>query len=58
MLAGMLPSEVYRQLGRDFYLAFNGDIKYTHFLYMKQLYGFTDEEFSQSHELDDSFVQL
>jgi hypothetical protein len=44
MLAGMLPSEVYRQLGRDFYLAFNGDIKYTHFLYMKRVYNFSDEQ--------------
>jgi hypothetical protein len=58
MLTGMLPSEVYKQLGGDFYLAFNGDIKYTHLLYMKRVYNFTDEQLSRSHELDDSFVQF
>jgi hypothetical protein len=58
MLSGMLPLEVYKQLGRDFYLAFNGDIKHTHLLYTKQLYGFTDEHLSRSHELDESFVQF
>jgi hypothetical protein len=35
MLTGMLPSEVYRQLGQDFYMTFNVLIKATHYNYMK-----------------------
>jgi hypothetical protein len=57
MLTSMLPSEVYRLLGRDFYMTFNVLIKATHYNYMKQLYGFTNEQLLRSHELDDSFVQ-
>jgi hypothetical protein len=38
------------------YMTFNVLIKATHYNYMKQLYGFTDEQLLRNHELDDSFV--
>jgi hypothetical protein len=56
MLTGMLPSEVYKQLERDFYLTFNVLIKATDYSYMKQVYNFSDVQLLKSHELDDSFV--
>jgi hypothetical protein len=56
LLSGMLPSEVYQQLGADFYFAFRVDIRAAHYNYMKQVYGFTDEQLSRSHQLDDSFI--
>jgi hypothetical protein len=53
----MLPSEVYKQLGRDFYLTFYIDIRAAHYNYMKQTYHLTDEQLLKSNELNDSFVQ-
>jgi hypothetical protein len=57
LLTGMLPSEVYKQLGHDFYMTFNVLIKAMHYNYMKQVYNFSDEQLLKSHELDDSFVK-
>jgi hypothetical protein len=49
ILTGTLPSEVYRQLGRDFYMIFNVLIKATHYNYMKQVYKFSDEQLLRSN---------
>jgi hypothetical protein len=56
ILTGMQPSEVYRQLGSDFYCAFCVNIRAAHYLYMKMTYNLTDEQLLRSHQLDDSFV--
>jgi hypothetical protein len=53
----MFPSEVYRQLGPDFYCAFYINIRAAHYQYMKTTYHLTDEQLLRSYELDDSFVQ-
>jgi hypothetical protein len=53
----MLPSEVYKQLGPDFYCAFYINIRAAHYQYMKQTYHLTDEQLLKSHELGDWFVQ-
>jgi hypothetical protein len=55
--SGNLPSEVYKQLGQDFYLSFNVNIKATHYSYKKQVYKFSDEQLLRSHEPNDSFVK-
>jgi hypothetical protein len=56
ILAGMLPSEVYHQLGPDFYLTFRVNIHAAHYQYMKETYHLTDEQLLRSNELNDSFV--
>jgi hypothetical protein len=56
MLTGMLPSEVYRQLGPDFYCAFRVNIRVAHYNYMKETYHLTDEQLLRSNELNDSFI--
>jgi hypothetical protein len=56
ILTGMLPSEVYRQLGPEFYCTFHVNIRATHYNYMKQTYNLTDEQLLRSHQLDDWFV--
>jgi hypothetical protein len=57
LLSGTLPSQVYKMLGHDFYIAFYMNIKAVHYNYMKQTYKLTDEQLLKSHELDNSFVQ-
>jgi hypothetical protein len=56
LLLGMLPSQIYKELGRDFYIAFNMEIKSTHYFYLKETYWFTDEQILRSQELNNSFV--
>jgi hypothetical protein len=57
ILGGMLPSQVYEQLGHDFYIAFYINIRAAHYKYMRETYHFTDEQLERSNELNDSFVK-
>jgi hypothetical protein len=56
MLTGMLPSQVFHQLGPDFYLAFRVNIRAAYYNYMKETYHLTDEQLLRSNELNDSFI--
>jgi hypothetical protein len=50
LLSGMLPSEVYKQLGHDFYIAFYLNIRAAHYKYMRETYHLTDDQLSRSNE--------
>jgi hypothetical protein len=56
VLAGKLPSQIYKLFWRDFYFTFRLQIKSAHYLYLKQTYGFYDEAIFYSGEMNNSFV--
>jgi hypothetical protein len=56
LLSGTTPSEIYQTLGHDFYSAFEFNIITTHYQFLKQTYGFSDDWIFKSGEMNRVFI--
>jgi hypothetical protein len=56
VLSGTLPSEIYKMLGHGFYCSFEQKILLTHYYFMKQTYGFSDEKIYDNGEMNRAFI--
>jgi hypothetical protein len=56
LLSGTLPSEIYKTLGHDFYSTFEFKIMTAHYHFLKETYGFIDEQIFKSGKMNKLFI--
>jgi hypothetical protein len=56
LLSGVLPSQIYKMFGHDFYYSFEQRILLAHYYFMKQTFCFDNEKIYQRGEINRAFI--